>query len=1479
MSVEVEDEIEEVPFAVVVEYLESVASAVPRQTSSRRTSKGHRNGTVPKFEDWISNLMLPIPPRTGAILFRLLFPEKDIRRKYNLQETKLGQHLAHVLKVSNMKQADGLLRWNQAVINEDGVNVGKDGCLGSEVAKILQNTFHYGEETYSLRLNDVDRLLDELASKSVWSNLKDRETRERPRHARQILEDLFDTLSPRQAAYMTQIILKDLRPLLYPVPASSTNQSLNDFNSRAYDELNQWSLMKAWHWAMPRIYRAKADFDRAADLVEQIPRDLDKVHDKDAVYSMVEQLTELEVGVPVDIPKAVKASGTCLASTISKLKGDVWAEVKLDGERMQIHIDMSKPEKDQIQIFSKSHRDSTGERAHTLIPIRAALGLSLIGSCKLIDKNPRPGDKPKIVSGIFEAEMVAWNLTKQRVDEFWRISELKRKPWKTKGQKATQDVIDFSSEEESGNESEELNTQQLSDSHRRHLAVVFFDVLSMNGQSVINSPYCERRKLLESAVHVIPNYAMLVERKKFTNVNDPVSQSALREYYAEIIAERHEGLMLKADQSRYNDYRPGLLWYKVKKDYIKGYGDTADYAILGAGWDRDRARELRVSTATYTAWYVGLCKNLSEVERRGAIPVFEIVFKVLSYGLTRANLDKVNQYAQEIGGFPYTVTPSTLPFKFELARSLSAPDVIFKKPMVFELMGSGFTKRTRWHAYELRWPRIMKAHDLNERDWKTAIDLSEHNQIARRATDPDNLKTENEGSATGPDTVYQAEIEVWKDRLSRDDDTWIKKQLKKRVLATTSTNAYVPDWPSDTSDEFSDTSECLADVITSDSPISSKPNSLARPPVPLSPDKLLAQPGSVPPTRTTGTYLSRSIASSPEYISPTRMTKQNEVEQDVTRIIPSRKRINNTDRSSVSRAVKFRLDSDSEQVDETLATPIRPKQQLESVSKTRSSHFGSAVSKSLTSGGKQRAQRSVNTPPKQSTSAEQQREIAPEDNLPLARRANSKRSLPDSSPQEHAHRSKRRLTEFPAEQSHSKRSLPDSPLQEYRHKGKRRLTEVCAERSRTAYKPMQNDAQEIVSPELPTSTRSGKSRFLRTLPTKDSISMRRSPTKDSSSTRTSVMEALDATRISPVKDSNPPRSSPRNGSNSTSISPTKALRPRLVKFETAVAKSESKSGNDVNQPSSVTAPSPPKLEHPSKVETPSVSHLSTPISSQEPMRAFIVPPPVNVSKYNRPRPSASPQKPMTNSPLQAAIRQSDRKMTAASCPASLPRVKTALSGPTTSIASRHQRLYPSRPSASPHQAMTTFPKQADIHPLEGPTSTVSCPAPLPQVTTELPAPTAKPKLDQLPSKDQVPLTDIPKEGHNIPEAGSSTSTCVPTGKPPWLQASGVQWCLVEEPEDYGISGTRHKSLPSLLKASEHSCESQPSPPQIVRYIFVQQPNQTTIERVLGQIMLQKASNPNVAFVVYDAKALEHTQDGNQARWTEYKIFDWNVKVE
>ena len=70
---------------------------------------------------------------------------------------------------------------------------------------------------------------------------------------------------------------------------------------------------------------------------------------------------------------------------------------------------------------------------------------------------------------------------------------------------------------------------------------------------------------------------------------------------------------------------------QLKKDYVPGYGDTIDLVVVAAGWDKDRARELRgrssccfvgmmsedvfssVTPSTLTTFYVGALGNSSQM--------------------------------------------------------------------------------------------------------------------------------------------------------------------------------------------------------------------------------------------------------------------------------------------------------------------------------------------------------------------------------------------------------------------------------------------------------------------------------------------------------------------------------------------------------------------------------------------------------------------------------------------------------------------------------------------------------------------------------------------------------------------------------------------------------------------------------------------------------------------------------------------------
>lgn len=84
--------------------------------------------TLTTFRNWVQELnkrFFPVPQGTTATIFRLLFPEEDAQRKYDMQERTLGHELSHVFGTENQRYQT----WNSE---------SSTGCLGLEIQKSLE---------------------------------------------------------------------------------------------------------------------------------------------------------------------------------------------------------------------------------------------------------------------------------------------------------------------------------------------------------------------------------------------------------------------------------------------------------------------------------------------------------------------------------------------------------------------------------------------------------------------------------------------------------------------------------------------------------------------------------------------------------------------------------------------------------------------------------------------------------------------------------------------------------------------------------------------------------------------------------------------------------------------------------------------------------------------------------------------------------------------------------------------------------------------------------------------------------------------------------------------------------------------------------------------------------------------------------------------------------------------------------------------
>lgn len=103
-----------------------------------------------------------------------------------------------------------------------------------------------------------------------------------------------------------------------------------------------------------------------------------------------------------------------------------------------------------------------------------------------------------------------------------------------------------------------------------------FDILVCDGETLIDKPFTERRKILESVLdeYVAPQI---------------VSSSAdeIERYYHDALDNGNEGIMLKVLNAPYIPGNRGKLWVKIKPE-----ADTIDLAVTGAEWGEGKRAKM-----------------------------------------------------------------------------------------------------------------------------------------------------------------------------------------------------------------------------------------------------------------------------------------------------------------------------------------------------------------------------------------------------------------------------------------------------------------------------------------------------------------------------------------------------------------------------------------------------------------------------------------------------------------------------------------------------------------------------------------------------------------------------------------------------------------------------------------------------------------------------------------------------------------------
>ncbi len=314
---------------------------------------------------------------------------------------------------------------------------------------------------------------------------------------------------------------------------------------------------------------------------------------------------KVEVGRPIRAMLAERLSSP--VEILNKIGGKGAAEYKYDGERVQAH-----KKGDEVILFSRRLENITAQYPDVCQYIREGV---------LADE------------AIVEGEIVAVNVDTGEMLPFQELMHRRRK----------YDI--------------EKVMKELP------VTLFLFDMLYVNGESLLMKPYLERRNMLKK-------YVRESERLKIAEARIIDDPKELEKFFEEAVEKGCEGLVVKsiAPNSIYRAGAREWLWIKYKRDYKSEMVDTVDLVVVGAYAGKGRR------AGTYGALLMAAYDDKEDV--------FKTVCKV-GTGFTDA----------ELANLPDKLAPYKMDHKHPrvVAMKEIAPDYWFTPALVAEILGAEIT--------------------------------------------------------------------------------------------------------------------------------------------------------------------------------------------------------------------------------------------------------------------------------------------------------------------------------------------------------------------------------------------------------------------------------------------------------------------------------------------------------------------------------------------------------------------------------------------------------------------------------------------------------------------------------------------------------------------------------------------------------------------------------------------------------------------
>lgn len=223
------------------------------------------------------------------------------------------------------------------------------------------------------------------------------------------------------------------------------------------------------------------------------------------------------------------------------------------------------------------------------------------------------------------------------------------------------------------------------------IQVFIFDLLYLNGKSLLEKTFSERRKKLEKIFTNIPEDSLL----KLTKQKKISSEEDINEFFENCVQKKLEGILIKKTKSKYQAGARSFHWVKYKKAMKSELADTIDCLVLG--YYRGRGKRAKFGIG---AFLTGVYDHKNDC--------FLTISKI-GTGLTDKQWQELKQKGDEF-------QVEHQPKQYQIPRELNC-DVWLEPGLVVEIEADEITKSPLHSSkYALRFPRMKRIRDKKPTD-------------------------------------------------------------------------------------------------------------------------------------------------------------------------------------------------------------------------------------------------------------------------------------------------------------------------------------------------------------------------------------------------------------------------------------------------------------------------------------------------------------------------------------------------------------------------------------------------------------------------------------------------------------------------------------------------------------------------------------------------------------------------------------------